>query len=103
MWPFWLLVLLLFLDNADILHVAATEDYIFVLVRRGWDELGALPPIFRTKREDMFEGDGRLFRIDVMKDTDIAAQRQSVRERPTRRQALYRISLFEIKLNFWLF
>ena len=70
---FWLFILLLFFNNADVLHITAPEDYIFVFVGGCRNKVVALPPVFSAKGEHMFECDGGLFWIDVMKNANVAA------------------------------
>ena len=60
--------------NAKVFHIAASEDDIFVdLVGRADLLIATLSP-FGAKRTNIFEGNGRVVRVDLMEDTDIAGQ-----------------------------
>ena len=70
---FRLLVLFLFLGYLDVLDIAASKDNIVELLLRSWDEVIGFTS-FGPKGENIFEGDGRLFWIDLMESTAISAK-----------------------------
>ena len=100
---FWFFVLLLIFNNTDVLHITAPKHYIFVFVGGRRNELGALSSAFGAKGEDMLECDGRLLWIYVMQDANVAVPLALDIAGLQRRQASYRMSLLETRLNFWLF
>lgn len=61
---------LLFID-LDVLDIAAAKDDILELLRRGRNELCDLS-VFSAKREHIFKGNRRLFRIDLVQGSDIS-------------------------------
>ena len=62
---YWVLV------DLDVLHVAAAKDNVRELLGRGRNEFVHLTT-FGAKRKHIFEGNGRLFRIDLMQRPDVS-------------------------------
>ncbi len=71
----WRLVLFRRLFNPQILHIATSEDNVFIDTFRRRDFIQVIATAtFCTVGDDFLERDGRLFRVDLMKSTNIAAR-----------------------------
>lgn len=102
LWRFWLFILRLVLSKIDILHIATTENDIFIDAGGRWNFLGCVPTsTFGAVRYDIFECDCRSLGIDIMEGPDVAANALAIASysQENRRIVTNRISLLEIKLK----
>jgi hypothetical protein len=96
---------LLLLGNADILHITAPKDDVFVDgCRRRQLFARVASASLRAVRDDILKCNSRRFGINLMQCTDVAVNSLIHNERKEWRWSgfvwlSYRISLFEIKLN----
>jgi hypothetical protein len=72
----WLCVLLcLLVGDADVAHITATEDNVFIDIRRGRNLLrGVLAAALSAKRLHILECYRRCLGVDLMKGTDVAGE-----------------------------
>ena len=71
-WGRFLLLRLCILLNAQILHIAATEDDVFVdLVRAGLFLRGIAAAAFGAVGGDILEGNGGVFAVDFVQGADV--------------------------------
>ena len=67
-------VLLLIVCNFDVLDITPSKDYVFEFLLRGWDETCAFFAVFCSKGVHIFERNGGLLRVDLMKYPDVAVE-----------------------------
>ena len=84
--------------HPEILHVATTKNDVFIdIIRRGNFFVGILFATFCPVGLDVLEGNGGVFRVDVVKHADVSDKEMSNQSKSDARLEADLMSLLEIR------